>query len=267
MASCIRYGAGTTCFSLETPSGIIVVDAGTGVCSVAREIHRKAACPPILFLFTHFHMDHVIGLPGFQPLYRADAKITLMADPRRGDDWKESLRRFINPPYWPVGLGTVPGIMRLEDLPVTDRSLRQWGVVVEWCDVPHPQQCLAYRLTFSGYSVVVATDAEYAPDAIDERFLSFSRNADALIFDAQYQPGEYAKHRGWGHSTWAAATEAASRAGVKRLILTHHAPGRTDGMVEHMVQEARRRFAATDAAREGMVLGPATRLRRGRTTR
>jgi phosphoribosyl 1,2-cyclic phosphodiesterase len=267
MAACLRYGAGTTCFSLETPAGIIVVDAGTGICSVARELRKKAACPPILLLFTHLHMDHIIGLPGFAPLYRRDAEIELMADPHREGNWKESLRRFVNPPYWPVGLGTVPAGMRLVDLPVSDGSFRRWGVRVEWYAVPHPQQCLSYRLTFPGVSVVIATDVEYAAGAVDEKFVSFCHGADALIFDAQYRPGEYAAHRGWGHSTWEAAAEAAVRAGVKRLILTHHAPDRSDREVDRMVREARRQFSATQAAREGMVLGPSERTRNGRNPR
>jgi ribonuclease BN (tRNA processing enzyme) len=262
MAACLRYGAGTSCFTLETPSGLIIVDAGTGVCSVARELRRRAACPPILFLFTHLHMDHILGLPGFAPLYRSDAEITLMADPRREDNWKETLRRFVRPPYWPVGLGSVASRMRLEDLPVADGVLRRWGVRIEWCPVPHPQQCLAYRLSYPGRSIVIATDVEYTTDAIDERFLSFSGGADALIFDAQYQPAEYADHRGWGHSTWEAATEAAVRADVRRLILTHHDPDRSDRSVERMVRAARKRFPATQAARGGMVLDPAPRTRK-----
>lgn len=222
--------------------------------SVTAETVNRRCCPPVTILFTHFHMDHVIGLPVFNPIYRHGAEVTLMADPRREGDWKTALRKFISRPYWPVGLGDGNGAMRLVDLAAAG-GLSVMGVDVKWFAVPHPQDCLAYRLTFGGTSVVVATDTEYTMDDIDPAFVRFCEGADALVFDAQFTPDEYPAHIGWGHSTWEVAAEAATRAEVGRLVLTHHAPRRTDKALDSIVRETRRRFAKTDAAFEGMVLG------------
>jgi phosphoribosyl 1,2-cyclic phosphodiesterase len=265
----LRYGGNTTCFSLDTPEGILIVDAGTGMASVTAETYRRRVCPPVTILFTHFHMDHVIGLPVFNPIYQHGAEVTLMADPRRDGDWKSALRNFISRPYWPVGLGDGNGAMRLVDIPVAKGRLAVMGVEVAWFAVPHPQQCLAYRLSFGDSSVVIATDTEYVKGAVDPAFAAFCRDADALVFDAQFTPEEYPSHAGWGHSTWDVAAEAASLARVKKLVLTHHAPRRTDAALDSIVRETRRLFPETDVAFEGMVLGgmPGRRPRGARNAR
>jgi ribonuclease BN (tRNA processing enzyme) len=113
--------------------------------------------------------------------------------------------------------------------------------------------------------VVVATDTEYVKGTVDPAFTAFCRDADALVFDAQFTPAEYPSHTGWGHSTWEVAAEAASLARVRRLVLTHHAPRRTDAALDSIVRETRRLFPETDVAFEGMVLGgKRTRRPRGR---
>jgi ribonuclease BN (tRNA processing enzyme) len=251
----LGHGGNTTCFSLDTPQGVLIIDAGTGIASAAKDIAKRSESPPIVILFTHFHMDHVIGLPVFAPLYRPGAEVTLMADPRRDHDWEDSLRHFISHPYWPVGLGDGNPTMKLEDLPVQNASMLRLGVKVEWFAVPHPQGCLSFRLSFGDASVVVATDTEYTDENMDPAFVAFCKDADALIFDAHFTPDEYASHAGWGHSTWEVAARIAEQAEVKRLVLTHHAPERSDKALDRIVSEVRLRFRNTEAAFEGMVLG------------
>ena len=63
----LRYGGNTTCFSVRTPQGIIVFDAGTGICNVARDMESNPSTGAITLFFTHFHMDHLMGLPCFRP--------------------------------------------------------------------------------------------------------------------------------------------------------------------------------------------------------
>ena len=89
-------------------------------------------------------------------------------------------------------------------------------------------------------AVVVATDLEWpamTPRAQDA-FAVFAKGVDLLVFDAQYLPEEYAAHKGWGHSTWADAAEAARRCGAAKLWLIHHAPGRTDAEIDALAADA-----------------------------
>ena len=249
-----RYGGHTTCFSLKTRQGLIVVDAGTGINTLSDQLAKAETLPPTTLLFTHFHLDHVIGLPLFKPLYRSQARITLMADPGRPDDWVGALKTLVAPPYWPVRLTHCGARLRFQNLPSTRTSLQLYGVRVSWCPVRHPQQCLAYRFDVPGHSIVIATDHEYGQHRLDDRFLQFCRGATALICDAQYTPRELAAHRGWGHSTWRDAVRIARKAGIEKLVLTHHDRYRTDAQIDTLVREARRYFSRTSAAREGMTL-------------
>lgn len=249
-----RYGGHTTCFSLKTRQGLIVVDAGTGINALSDNLAKAKTLPPITLLFTHFHLDHVIGLPFFKPLYQPQARITLMADPGRSDDWTRSLKTMIAPPYWPVRLTHCGARLRFRDLPSTGMPLQLYGVRVSWCPVWHPQQCLAYRLDVPGQSIVIATDHECGRRRLDDRFLQFCRGATTLIFDAQYTPRELAAHRGWGHGTWRNAVRIAREAGIEKLVLTHHDRYRTDAQIDALVRAARRYFSRTYAAREGLTL-------------
>jgi ribonuclease BN (tRNA processing enzyme) len=121
----------------------------------------------------------------------------------------------------------------------------------------HPGGVTAYRIEHQGRSIVYATDTEH--DAcVDPALRELCRNADVLIYDAQYTPDEYKTKVGWGHSTYVAGCEVAREAGVSKLILFHHDPTRTDDGVERIEALANELFVGTIAAREGMEieLGP-----------
>lgn len=249
-----RYGGNTTCFTLQTDEGMIIIDAGTGISTLSREIARMPAVPPLTLLFTHFHLDHVVGLPSLEALYNPKAHVTIMADPRRPENWKETLTTFMGKPYWPIGLGDVDAVMRLEDLPVASGTLELYGARISWFRLPHPQQCLAFRLKTESEDIVVATDVEYDRRHIPPAFIEFCAGTDFLIFDAQYLPAEYEAHRGWGHSTWEVAALAAAQINPDELILTHHAPERTDDEIDSSVESARAVFQRTRASAEGLAL-------------
>lgn len=250
----LKYGGSTTCFSVRTEKGLIIIDAGTGISRIAADLKVSPSSLPMTMLFTHFHLDHIAGLPSFDPLYDKKSTISIMADPRRNDNWRESLTTLMGKPYWPIGLGEADAALAMKNIPVDDEKMELYGINVQWCSVPHPQKCLAYRFECSTKNIVVATDSEFDIGNISDKFLHFCTNADCLIYDAQYTPEEYAKHIGWGHSSWKTATHIAKTAKVKRLVLTHHAPDRKDSAIDAIVEQARKEFSNTDAAIENMLL-------------
>jgi len=113
---------------------------------------------------------------------------------------------------------------------------------------------LAYRVETENGTTVIATDVEYSDDNIQPAFINFCSGADNLIFDAQFKPEEYPAHKGWGHSSWRAGTRIAACAGIKQLILTHHAPKRSDSELDEILKNARAEFARTELARPGLKL-------------
>jgi ribonuclease BN (tRNA processing enzyme) len=133
------------------------------------------------------------------------------------------------------------------------RSTRTWqvldpaqaievaGVKVELILLSHPGGAYAYRFSHNGQVVVYATDGEYHRMDTDStaHYVEFFRNADLLIFDAQFSFEQVIDaKRDWGHSTPKMGAELAFRAGVKRLALFHHDPVATDESLWSAVEEA-----------------------------
>ncbi|MBI3319985.1 MAG: MBL fold metallo-hydrolase [Candidatus Omnitrophica bacterium] len=248
-----RYGGRTSCFALERPEGLLIIDAGTGIASLGEALVRRTTLPPITILFTHVHLDHIIGLPTFKPFFRKDARITLMGSSTPSSRWRGALSTIFGKPLWPVGLSEVDATVRFEDL-VGRGPRRLCGVQVSWCPVRHPQGALSYRIDTSDGAVVIATDREHGSPRLDRLFLGFCRGADLLLHDAQFLPEEYPTHRGWGHSTWQHATQVAKQAGVGKLVLVSHAPSRSDPQIDRIVQHTTRIFPRTLGATEGLAL-------------
>jgi len=245
-----RYGGATTCFSLAGPRGMLIIDAGTGLINLGRRLARRRRLPPMTVLLTHLHLDHLVGLPLFEPLYRRDARIAFLADARRHPDWIARLEALNGPPYWPVPLRRRGAAVRFEPLPESRTRLRRHGFDIAWHPVRHPQGCLAFRLDDGRRSWVIATDHE--ADADGEALAGFCRSTDVLIADAQWTPAEYPARRGWGHGTWEACVRLAQAAGARSLVLTHHDWSRTDRQIDRIVRLARKRFPAVRAARDGL---------------
>ena len=89
-------------------------------------------------------------------------------------------------------------------------------------------------------------------EGADPRLVTFARNADVLIYDAQYTPEEYATRKNFGHSTWEIGIEAANKAGVEQLFLTHHDPSHDDLFLDELQAKVARIRPGTQLTREGL---------------
>ena len=252
----LRYGGNTVCLSAAlTEDEYLILDCGSGLRLLGNVLaERKTKGPRRFHIFlSHYHFDHVEGLPFFQPLYDPQSTIALHGFQSGGRSVKEVLEKLITPPYFPVNLAGVPAMMQYvntDGLPLSYGDIR-----VSCLPLRHPNGSLSYRLEHGDRRIVFATDHEHGDEATDKALIRFSEGADYLIYDATYIPGEYESlRRGWGHSTWYAAVRTARAAGVKTLVLFHHHPDHTDQDLEEILRVAREELPATEIAREGMEL-------------
>jgi len=104
----------------------------------------------------------------------------------------------------------------------------------------HPGASYGYRIEADDEAVVYATDSEY--ESLDlgylSKYLKFFRDADVLIFDAFVGPGEDIKKQNWGHSSALYGVDIAAESGVKKLVLFHHDPERSDEEIEKIWEDA-----------------------------
>ena len=247
-----RYGGSTSCFSLETPEGLFIVDAGTGIAALGEALHQRASLPPITILLTHVHLDHLIGIPSLKPLFRKEARVTFMGDAASSPGWRATLQTVIGRPLWPINLSEFGATIQFEELP--DGPLRRYGVTITRCPIWHPQGGLSYRLQTPERAIVIGTDREHGHPQLDARFLEFCRGADVLLHDAQFTLEEFPSRKGWGHSTAQESARVAAAAQVGRLILVSHDPSHPDDQLDRIVEQAKQVFPNTVGGCEQMVL-------------
>jgi phosphoribosyl 1,2-cyclic phosphodiesterase len=247
-ASKLRYGGNTSCISVRSASGDrVIVDAGTGIRGLGRLFPRGAQSSEINLFFTHFHWDHIQGLPYFSPLFRADNLIRFHAGVTPAET-RAHLERQMSYPFFPLDFAATKSqreFVQMGKTPVTCGTLS-----VRAFPLNHPQGAWGYRIESAGAAVVVATDMEHGDPTLDQVLLDYAAHADLLIYDAQYTEAEYATHQGWGHSHPRQAAAFAGAANVKQLALFHHHPDHDDAAMDRIVLETRNWFAATHAAQE-----------------
>ncbi|MDE3194160.1 MAG: MBL fold metallo-hydrolase [Chloroflexota bacterium] len=254
----VRYGGNTACVEVrDGGDAILVLDAGTGLRELGLYLAQEADGPLSLEMFlSHLHWDHIQGIPFFRPAYDPRTSLRIRA-PRHAHPVKELLGMGMDDPFFPVDLDALPAKIDIEEIP--DGAERGAGPFrVRSALLHHPAPTLAYRVEADGRSLVYATDTEDPFSGKDNPVIALASGADCLIHDAQYEDDDYKK--GWGHSTIASAVDVAARAGVRRLVLYHHDPDRSDDALDEVGKRAqklaRERAGALEVlvAYEGMEL-------------
>lgn len=254
---CQEFGGNTTCVLVEGPENIGILDAGTGIRNLGIDIennYQHTIDKPIYIAFSHFHWDHIQGLPFFLPAYdpRRHFIISAIGRERYGINLKSIFEMQMRREYSPVsfdGMGANIDFQQSEEDSITLEK-----VTITAMKHNHPGDAYSYRIEeVGGKAIVFCTDIEHGNE-IDLNIVEFSRNADLLIHEAQYTSDELFSHKGWGHSSWEQAVEVAEHAAVKRLIITHHDPDHDDTFLSRVEKQLQTQFPNAALAREKMEI-------------
>ncbi len=250
----LAFGGNTSCIEIRAAGeDVVVIDGGTGIIGLGDSLAQEAGGRPrsVHVLLTHFHWDHIQGLPFFAPLYDPKTRFHFYSE-RPSATIEEILEGQMSRPYFPVPFEQVAAKREFSD--TRGEEIKIGAARIRSFPINHPQGACGYRVEANGAAVVHVCDHEHGDPRIDEGIRKQAHGADVLIYDAQYTPEEYAGKSGWGHSTYAEATKLARECGVGQLVLFHHDPGRDDDGVRAIVATARKGFENTAAAQEGWTI-------------
>lgn len=278
----VRYGGNTSCVEVRYGREIVILDAGTGIRDLGKQLVREFAdhAGKVSILITHTHWDHIQGFPFFAPAYLAHHRIRIRGWRGSGIGLRKTVASAVESPFFPVALPEMPGTITVEEL--DQLHFRVGPIQVRCAELNHPGDGIAFRLDTPAGSLAYVPDHEVPDEAKETRVAArrptatgvaprararaqerdaamrvLIRGVDLLIHDAQYTAAEYAQRIGWGHSCVDRTVRVAAEADVGRLVLFHHDPDRTDAQMDGILQDAQR-LAATlaprlivEAAREG----------------
>ncbi|MDE3108516.1 MAG: PilZ domain-containing protein [Acidobacteriota bacterium] len=262
-----RYGGNTPCLELTTADGVrLILDCGTGLRMLGNSLrtvnHRWGEGPGEFgidahVLVTHYHWDHIQGIPFFHPFFEAQNRFHFYSFQSKylgRNSLRQVLEAQLASPYFPVDVSNLRASRSFREVAGGDEwDITGTHVTAAWLN--HPQDCLAYRFDMPVGSVVYATDTEPGVREKDHSIRELAHGADVLIYDAQYSPEQLASSRkGWGHSSWLEGVKIARESKVRNLVLFHHDPDSTSRVIDGFLSAARQEFPASWAAMEGMSM-------------
>ncbi len=251
----VHYGGNTSCVEIRVGDGrSLILDAGTGIIPLGRHIDSRADRRLIELFLTHFHWDHIQGLPFFAPMIDPGVTIRVHAEPQDGEGIADLLGVQMRRPYCPVSLEDMPA--RVEYVPLGGRPWVDGSLVVTPFRVRHPDYTCGFRIQSADATVVYIPDNE--PECEDctptvswaDTVTEFVQGVDLLVHDAMFTDAEYVRRRGWGHGTISQAVHLARMAEVRRLLLFHHHPDRSDEQLRTIEEAVRREKGQKDATLE-----------------
>ncbi len=256
-----EFGGNTTCIQImvSDTSRIGILDAGTGIRQLGKDIMALDTDQSEIFIaFSHFHWDHIQGLPFFAPAYVKEMKINILAlgHNRKIENLKDIFGMQMQREFFPITMDEMGATFNF--LSINKHSevfMPPDGIPVKMTAAKHnhPGGAYSYRYERDGHCVVISTDIEHGEE-VDPNIVALAKNADLLVHDAQYTTEELKTKKGWGHSSYDQAIKVAQKANVKKLIITHHDPEHNDDFLRKMEKWCQQRFSNCEFAREGMIV-------------
>ncbi len=253
----LAHGGNTPCVELRTSDNdVLVIDGGTGMRPLGDALDEEVGGGGVTVhvLLSHFHWDHLQGIPYFAPLFDERSEIVFYADASSARI-EAALDGQMQAPFFPIGLDQTAARRRFVSLPTEGMDIGSARVTP--VALTHPQGASGFRIDDGAGSLLYASDHEHGDAIVDAAILEAATGADVLIYDAQYTPEEYATRVGWGHSTWESGVDVAAAAQAAKLLLFHHDPAHDDDALAAIEAQAKKRLSCATMAREGetYVLG------------
>ncbi|MCK5715914.1 MAG: MBL fold metallo-hydrolase [Thiomargarita sp.] len=279
----MRVGGNTSCVEFRADNHILICDGGSGIIPLGHHLLQEPKIKSLTILLTHYHWDHISGLPFFVPAFVPGWTINMYGP---GDSKQEIEARISGQmldPYFPIEAET--WMAKIHFLSPPHKYLEYGPFKITPFFVHHPGSTFGYRIQIQDKTIIYASDNElsFVDNFMDarkkdlnleeknifialqqeekERYLKLMGNANLFIHDAQYTPEDYAVKRGWGHSCYLDTVKFAMEAHIKQLYLFHVDPNYNDTKIEELHQNTLKYIHDCQSdirchvAREGLSIG------------
>ena len=267
----VKYGGNTPCVEVRLPNNqLFIFDAGTGIRELGNVLCEGEGKLKAHIFLSHFHWDHIQGLPFFKPSYIEGNEIVILGMDLQDARLDSIIYNQMESIYFPVKLQSLSTHIKFQILSEGSNFIK--GIRVDTMHLNHPGQDMGYVITFGKTKICYFTDNELIPSWVTKSFklkynsdtreniLKLISGADLLIHDAQYTDEEYKTNVGWGHSPLSEVLSLAKEGRVNRLALFHHDPDHFDEQIDIFVANCKENLNGSNhvmecfAAHEGMEL-------------
>lgn len=247
-----QVGCNTSCITITTGDELLIFDAGTGIITLSKSLRKNQYIHGHLFM-SHYHMDHIQGIPFFGPFYDRRNTFHLYGMSYEDLGVKDILAGSMKPPYFPITWDELKASFTYTDLISEDiQTIRiNEEITVDYIYLEHQGGSLAYKVKAEGYSICYMTDLDIRDENTDA-LIDFMKDAHLVIIDAHFLGADYQK--GWGHSKWEDVRKLSEKAGVKNLGLYHHNIYANDAELHQQLTQLNSKQMTIFIAREGMHL-------------
>jgi phosphoribosyl 1,2-cyclic phosphodiesterase len=249
-----QFGGHTSCVQVQVDGQNIIFDMGTGAQDLGHHLLDQApgtGILPLHILLSHYHLDHVNGLPFFDPLYQARSSIAFYGM----GPVEQRLTGFMGPPYFPVKIQDTLSAKSFHKVVPKHPFWITPKVKVTCHPVAHPGGCMAYRIDLidKACSIIYLTDYEHDTEraSVCEELAEFCKDVSLLIYDANYDQQQLSVCKGFGHSTWQAGVELALGSNAQQVAFFHHGQRCSDDLIHAREAIAKQAFPASFFARQG----------------
>ena len=230
-------GGNTSCVSITNQQdSLFILDCGSGLRVLGKTIDKKRYNKFHIF-FSHFHWDHIQGLPFFDPFFNPNAELHFYSP-------KDGLKAFLEQqgeaPFFPVSMKSMNQqnmhFHKIQEEVPFDID----GTKIICKKMMHPDDSFSYKFIENGKKVIYATDVELQPKHLNDKSITdFFSNSDMLILDAQYTAPEAIQKENWGHSSYNYAVDFALACNISNLLFFHHEPMYDDKKLNTILQNAK----------------------------
>ena len=219
----LKYGGSTTCTEILHEQFQIIFDAGTGFQNV--KIFKDR---PTYLIFSHFHYDHIQGLPFNHQIFDPSNKVIISSGLVTAEELREVFVRAFQPMYFPIPLvDTLKNLKFVEFNLIADELMDLCSLST--IQLNHPGGAAGYIVEKENKKVCVFLDHEYGQETtVDDELLTIASESDLIVWDGMFLNEELPPKKGWGHSSIEQGIAFSEKTACKNLAIAHHAPNRND---------------------------------------